>query len=140
MANTTAPARGIGGRTAAPASSTFDGAELAATLPDKLRVHALAKLLAVSSKDVMAALGELGVAVRSAQSSIDRDTAVRAMQMLLPEPEPESTEIDEVGQQGAPETPVLPTLHPARPPIFNAAAPVFLPPAPQPTGVEQFDV
>lgn len=140
MANTTAPAGGIGGRTAAPARSTFDGAGLAATLPDKLRVHALAKLLAVSSKDVMAALGELGVAVRSAQSSIDRDTAVRAMQMLLPEPEPESTEIDEVGQQGAPETPVLPTLHPARPPIFNAAAPVFLPPAPQPTGVEQFDV
>jgi ribonuclease E len=140
MANTTAPARGIGGRTAAPASSTFDGAELAATLPDKLRVHALAKLLAVSSKDVMAALGELGVAVRSAQSSIDRDTAVRAMQMLLPEPEPESTEIDEVGQQGAPETPVPPTLHPARSPIFNAAAPVFLPPAPQSTGVEQFDL
>ena len=77
MANTTAPAGGIGGRTAAPARSTFDGAGLAATLPDKLRVHALAKLLAVSSKDVMAALGELGVAVRSAQSSIDRETAVR---------------------------------------------------------------
>ncbi|HZS20848.1 MAG TPA: translation initiation factor IF-2 N-terminal domain-containing protein [Pseudonocardiaceae bacterium] len=117
-----------------------DGADLAATLPEKLRVHALAKLLAVSSKDVMAALGELGVAVRSAQSSIDRETAVRAMQMLLPEPEPEPTEIDEVGQQGAPETPVPPTLHPVRPPIFNAAAPVFLPPSPQPAAVKEFDL
>jgi ribonuclease E len=124
-----------------------NGADLAASLPDKLRVHALAKLLAVSSKDVMAALGELGVGVRSAQSSIDRATAIRALEMLLPEPGPESMEIDEVGQVGVPETP-LPPLNTARtpesdvaarPPVFNAAAPIFLPPAPQPTSVEQFD-
>jgi ribonuclease E len=140
MANTTAPAGDIGGRTGAPATTMSDGADLATTLPEKLRVHALAKLLAVSSKDVMAALGELGVAVRSAQSSIDRETAVRAMQMLLPEPETEPTEIDEVAQEGAPETPVPPVLHPARSPIFNAAAPVFLPPSPQPAAVNQFDV
>src|SRR3954466_14334150 len=125
MAKTKAPAGGIGGQTAAPATTSPIGGDLAATLPDRLRVHALAKLLAVSSKDVMAALGELGVAVRSAQSSIDRDTAMRAMQMLLPEPGPEPTEIDEVTQQGAPETSALPTLHPVRSPIFNAAAPVF---------------
>jgi ribonuclease E len=158
MANTTAPAGGIGGRAAAPATTSPEGADLAASLPDKLRVHALAKLLAVSSKDVMAVLGELGVAVRSAQSSIDRETAVRALQTLLPEPGPDSTEIDEVAQQGAPQTPMPPPLNAAsaqvsdlaapppvsdvaaRPPLFNSAAPVFLPPAPQPTPVEQFEV
>jgi ribonuclease E len=141
MANTTAPAGGIGGRAAAPVSTSPEGADLAASLPDKLRVHALAKLLAVSSKDVMAALGELGVAVRSAQSSIDRETAVRALQTLLPEPGPDLTEIDEVAQQGAPETPLPPLLNAVRPPVFNSAAPVFLPPpAHQPTPVEQFEV
>jgi ribonuclease E len=158
MANTTAPAGGIGGRADAPATTSPEGVDLAASLPAKLRIHALAKLLAVSSKDVMAALGELGVAVRSAQSSIDRETAVRALQMLLPEPGPDSTEIDEVAQQGAPETPLPPPLHAAppsvsdlaappsvsdvvgRPPVFNSAAPVFLPPAPQPAPVEQFEV
>src|SRR4051794_22062587 len=158
MATTTAPAGDIGGRTGAPATTVSDGADLAATLPEKLRVHALAKLLAVSSKDVMAALGELGVAVRSAQSSIDRETALRALQTLLPEPGPEPTEIDEVAQQVAPETPLPPPLSAAsppvsnltaspavpdgvaRPPVFNSAAPIFLPPAPQPTPVEQFEV
>jgi ribonuclease E len=139
MAKTKAPAGGIGGQTDAPATTSPDGADLAATLPDRLRVHALAKLLAVSSKDVMAALGDLGVAVRSAQSSIDRETAVRALQILLPEPGPDSTELDEVAQDGAPETPLSPPLNAARP-VFNSAAPVFLPPAPQPTAVGQFDV
>ena len=149
MTNTTTPAGGIGGRTAASASTPPNGPDLAATLPDRLRVHALAKLLAVSSKDVMAVLGDLGVAVRSAQSSIDRETAVRALQVLLPEPGPDLAEIDEVAQQGAPETPLPPPLHAprmqesdvaARLPVFNSAAPVFLPPAPQPTGVELFDL
>ncbi|HXT43692.1 MAG TPA: translation initiation factor IF-2 N-terminal domain-containing protein [Pseudonocardiaceae bacterium] len=139
MANTTAPAGGIGGRAASPATTSPYGGDLVASLPDKLRVHALAKLLAVSSKDVIAALGELGVAVRSAQSSIDRETAVRALQALLPEPGPDSTEIDEVAQQGAPETPLPPPMNAARP-VFNSAAPVFLPPAPQPAPVEQFEV
>jgi ribonuclease E len=139
MANTTAPAGGIGGRAAATVATSAEGGDLAASLPDKLRVHALAKLLAVSSKDVMAALGELGVAVRSAQSSIDRETAVRALQTLLPDPGPDSAEIDEVAQQSAPETP-LPPLTAARPPVFNSAAPIFLPPAPQPASVEHFEV
>ncbi|HJT04322.1 MAG TPA: translation initiation factor IF-2 N-terminal domain-containing protein, partial [Pseudonocardiaceae bacterium] len=138
MTNTTAPAGGIGGRAAAPTTTSPDGADLAASLPDKLRVHALAKLLAVSSKEVMAALGELGVAVRSAQSSIDRETALRALQTLLPEPGPDLTEIDEVAEQVAPEAPLSPLLGAARP-VFNSAAPVFLPPAPQPS-VEQFEI
>jgi ribonuclease E len=134
MANTTTPASGIGGRTDASATTATDRADLAVSLPSKLRVHALAKLLAVSSKEVIGALAELGIVVGSAQSSIDRETAMRALAVLLPDPEPDLTEIDEVAQQSAPETPLLPvSTSPAPPVVFNAAVPVFLSPAPQPT-------
>ncbi len=121
MANTTTPAGGIGGGTDASATTRPEGTGLTSSLPDKIRVHALARLLSVSSKEVMAALAELGIAVRSAQSSIDRETASRALEALLPDPGPDLTEIEEVAQRGAPEIPLLP--------VFNAAAPVFLPPA-----------
>ena len=141
MANTTTPAGGIGGRTAAPVTTSSDGGDLGSSLPDRLRVHALAKLLSVSSKEVMAALSELGIAVRSAQSSIDRAMALRALQVLLPEPGPDPMELDDVAQQSAPETPLPATLDPsARPLVFNAAAPVFLPPAPQSTSVDELDL
>jgi ribonuclease E len=148
MANTTTPAGGIGGRTDASATTTSDGADLAFLLPNKLRVHALAKLLSVSSRDVMAALADLGIAARSAQSSIDRETALRALQVLLPDPpDPtDPTEIDEVAQQSAPEIPLAPVLNssarppvvdsPARSRVLNSPAPVFLPPAPQPTAAD----
>jgi ribonuclease E len=144
MANKTTPAQSNGGRTAAPATTSSDGRDIEGSLPDRLRVHALAKLLSVSSKEVMAALSEVGTAVRSAQSSIDRATALRALQVLLPEPGPDPMELDEVVG-----TPMPPTLDLAarppvpdaavRAPVFNAAAPVFLPPAPQLTTVEEID-
>jgi ribonuclease E len=128
MANTTTPAGSIGGRVSTPTTTTPGETELAASLPDRLRVHALAKLLAVSSKEVMAALIEVGIAIRSPQSSIDRETALRAMQVLLPDPEPDAVETEqidlragEVEDRGAPEVPLAP--------VFNSAAPVFLPPA-----------
>ena len=40
-------------------------------LPEKLRVHALAKLLGRTSREVMAALLDLGFAARSVQSSVE---------------------------------------------------------------------
>jgi ribonuclease E len=150
MANTTTPAGGVGGRRNASVPTTPDGADLALSLPDKLRVHALAKLLSVSSKEVMAALSELGLAVPSAHSSIDRETAWRALQVLLPEPEPDPTELDDVAQRSAPETPLLPMVESsawppvvdvsAWPPVLNSPAPVFLPPAPQPMAADEPDV
>ena len=132
MTNTATPAGGVGGRADAPATTASAGADLASSLPHKLRVHALAKLLSVSSKDVMAALDELGVTVSSAQSSIDRDTALRALELLLPDPGPDGTEIDDVTQQSAPQVPLLP--------VFNAAAPVFLPPLPQAAQPEDYEI
>ncbi|HKR48585.1 MAG TPA: translation initiation factor IF-2 N-terminal domain-containing protein [Pseudonocardiaceae bacterium] len=129
MANMTTPAGSIGGRTG---TSTTAGVELAASLPDRLRVHALAKLLAVSSKEVMAVLTDLGIAIRSAQSSIDREIALRAMQVLLPDPESDAVQIDlradEVEDRGV-----------LRAPVFNAAAPVFLPPASTQAAAEEPD-
>ncbi|MGH3866154.1 MAG: translation initiation factor IF-2 N-terminal domain-containing protein [Pseudonocardiaceae bacterium] len=147
MPNTTAPAGGIGGRTDASATTTADGADFAFSLPSRLRVHALAKLLSVSSKDVMAALCELGNAVRSAQSSIDRETALRILRVLLPDPgsdpaESDPAEIDDVVQHSAPEMPLPPVVSSSeqppvvdslvRPLVLNSPAPVFLPPAPLP--------
>ena len=54
-------------------------------LPAKLRVHALAKLLGASSREIIKALDELGEPVRSAQSNINRDVALRVVQSLNPE-------------------------------------------------------
>ncbi|MGH4015832.1 MAG: translation initiation factor IF-2 N-terminal domain-containing protein [Pseudonocardiaceae bacterium] len=130
MANTKAPAGGIGGPTGTPDARASKGADLAASLPAKLRVHALARLLSVSSKEVVATLTELGVAVRSAQSSIDRDTAVRAAQVLLPDPGPDAAEIEiesDVDSETAQRRP--PATSGTLAPVFNAPAPVFLPPS-----------
>ena len=46
-------------------------------LPEKIRVHALAKLLGVTSKQVLAEAAALGTELRSAQSSLQRDVAER---------------------------------------------------------------
>ncbi len=69
-----------------PASSSPgrpDDAALAA-LPDKLRVHALARLVGSSSREVLAVLARLDVAARSAQSTIDRTTVSRVVDELFP--------------------------------------------------------
>ncbi|RPA12612.1 translation initiation factor IF-2 N-terminal domain-containing protein [Gordonia sp. OPL2] len=49
--------------------------EPAEEFPSRLRVHALARTLGLTSRQVLAHLAELGVATRSPQSSIDRETA-----------------------------------------------------------------
>src|SRR5918997_3375983 len=136
MANTTTPAGSIGGPTGTSMTTAPAGAELAASLPARVRVHALAKLLSVSSKDVMAALTELGIAVRSAQSSIDRETALRALQVLLPDPESDAVETEQIDLQ-ADEVEDRGASGVSLAPVFNSAAPVFLPPASKPAGVEE---
>ncbi|TDD43935.1 translation initiation factor IF-2 N-terminal domain-containing protein [Saccharopolyspora elongata] len=69
-------------------------------LPAKLRVHALAKLLGASSREIITTLESIGESVRSAQSNITRDVALQVVQALHPEmvaesesaAEPEQTE------------------------------------------------
>ncbi len=52
-------------------------------LPPKPRVHELAKRSGLSSKELIAALAERGVAAKAASSSVDRDVAVTLLTALL---------------------------------------------------------
>ena len=54
----------------------------AADLPERLRVHALAKLVGRTGKQVLSALGDLGQDVRSVQSNITRATAEQVIAAL----------------------------------------------------------
>ena len=130
MRNIDAPVGSAGGGTDAPDPAGIDPARIATALPARLRVYALAKLLSVPSKEVVATLADLGEAVRSAQASIDRETALRVVQALLPEPaggrqaaDATATGALEVDDPGAPAVPLAP--------VFNPPAPIFLPPAPK---------
>ncbi|AOS62446.1 ribonuclease, Rne/Rng family [Actinoalloteichus hymeniacidonis] len=103
-------------------------------LPAKLRVHALAKLLEVRSKDVMSALAALGTEVRSAQSSVSRELALQVIAELAPNSELAAAPTD-VAVAGTPESGAeTPEPEPAPAPEESgprgAAAPVFAPPQP----------
>ncbi len=50
--------------------------------PHKLRVHVLARLLGITSKQALVHLGDLGFVVRSAHSSIDRSAAERVRDVV----------------------------------------------------------
>ncbi|MFL6142547.1 MAG: Rne/Rng family ribonuclease [Labedaea sp.] len=95
-----------------------------ADLPAKIRVHALAKLLQRSSREVLDALIELGEDGRSAQSGVNRDVALKVAELLLgpseeePEPEP-----------AAAPAPAR-TVAPPPVPVFASASPLFLSPDP----------
>ena len=55
-------------------------------LPDRLRVHSLARSLGTTSKRVLAALTELDGRIRSAHSSVERVDAVRVRDLLASAP------------------------------------------------------
>jgi ribonuclease E len=75
MSNNVSPAGSTGGPVTVPGLDE---------LPDRMRVHALAKLLGRTSREVLAALADLGVEARSAQSSIDRKSAEQVVTALVP--------------------------------------------------------
>ncbi|MGW1742222.1 translation initiation factor IF-2 N-terminal domain-containing protein [Nocardia sp. NPDC001965] len=56
-------------------------------LPERIRVHALAKRLGVTSKRILAKLSELGTEARSPQSSVDRAVAESVRESLTAPPE-----------------------------------------------------
>ena len=127
-------------------------------LPPKIRVHALAKLLGASSREVMGALADLNEEVRSAQSSVSREVAQRVVDALAPqddeeaaaEPGPSGAEQAEPEAEPEAETAAAEEPEPQqsgrRPqqPLFASASPLFLPPEartrpapPQPEVVEE---
>ena len=57
--------------------------EAAAELPAKIRVHALAKLLGLTSKQVIAKAAEFGHELRSAHSTLHREAAEQVRAALL---------------------------------------------------------
>ena len=106
-------------------------------LPEKLRVHALAKLLGRTSREVMAALLDLGFAARSVQSSVDRKTAEQVAVVFVPElAGAPATPPEEVPRVPAGEQPAVvdesagTAEEPAAvlAPLFAPPAPVFQPP------------
>ncbi len=56
-------------------------------LPDRLRVHSLARALGTSSRRVLDALRDLDGRIRSAHSSVDRVDAVKVRDLLAGEPD-----------------------------------------------------
>ncbi|MBC6449699.1 translation initiation factor IF-2 N-terminal domain-containing protein [Actinokineospora xionganensis] len=123
MSDMSNPAGSTGG-----ATTTATQAALA-ELPAKVRVHALAKLLEVSSKDVISALTDLGEEVRGAQSSVSRDLAIKVAEALTSDNSVEES-VETVVAPVEPE-PVAPRKARIPPtPVFASASPLFLPPEP----------
>jgi ribonuclease E len=109
-------------------------------LPPKIRVHALAKLLGASSREVMAALADLNEEVRSAQSSVSREVAQRIVEALAPQDQPpqddfgmedrtpvEALVVEPVADDEPEPEPEKPARR-VRQPLFASASPLFLPP------------
>ncbi|HEX4702057.1 MAG TPA: ribonuclease E/G, partial [Pseudonocardiaceae bacterium] len=119
MPNRKQPAATAGGKSDTPTHPALAG------LPEKVRVHALGKLLDRSSREILDVLATLDEPVRSAQSSLDRDLALKVAELLLADGVDESV-TDETPARVVPEP--VPLV-----PVFAAPAPMFLQPtAPAP--------
>jgi ribonuclease E len=70
----------------APTSETANEPTPDEELPDRLRVHSLARTLGTTSKRVLDALSALDGRIRSAHSSVGRDDAVRVRDLLAASP------------------------------------------------------
>ncbi|MGW5745992.1 translation initiation factor IF-2 N-terminal domain-containing protein [Amycolatopsis sp. NPDC003861] len=146
MSNAETPAEHTGGNPATPAAGPL------ADLPARIRVHALAKLLESHSRDVLAKLAELGESVRSAQSSVTREVALKVAEAFAPGETGETGKTGETEDTAAepvapaqpaearPPVPEVPVAEAEKPrprqktrahlPVFAAPSPVFLPPEP----------
>ncbi|MFF5991667.1 translation initiation factor IF-2 N-terminal domain-containing protein [Prauserella flavalba] len=153
MSNAETPAENTGGTTATSTAGAL------AELPNRVRVHALAKLLGSSSREVLAKLAELGETARSAQSSVAKDVALKVAGALgvldeaveeaaeaggadtvtPPAPaDPEQPAEQAPAASATPEPEVEPepkpepvrAPRPVHTPVFAAPSPVFLPPEP----------
>ncbi|MGW6376347.1 translation initiation factor IF-2 N-terminal domain-containing protein [Rhodococcus sp. NPDC055112] len=97
-------------------SQTSAAANAVPTFPEKIRVHALAKLLGLTSKQVLAQVAEFGAEVRSAQSSVDRALAERVHAALAPAAEAEPTPAAEAKPEAAAPTEPEKAAEPERAP------------------------
>ncbi|HTM84225.1 MAG TPA: ribonuclease E/G, partial [Mycobacterium sp.] len=108
-----------------------------ADLPEKLRVHSLARVLGTTSRRVLDALADLDGRIRSAHSSVDRVDAVRVRDLLVtatdtPAGRPADTPTDPAGE---PESRLMLETTVVRAeymPLFVAPQPVAAPTATRP--------
>ncbi|MFW0796395.1 translation initiation factor IF-2 N-terminal domain-containing protein [Gordonia sp. CPCC 205515] len=107
--------------------------------PSKIRVHALARMLGQTSRQVLAHLAELGIAARSPQSSVDNQVAKSVADRIRAHVEPDEAAVeaaeeaaDTAGVEAAteaeaptgPETPTEPEAAPAAETAPESPAPV----------------
>ncbi|MGW4280545.1 translation initiation factor IF-2 N-terminal domain-containing protein, partial [Nocardia sp. NPDC004750] len=103
-----------------PLETTSQDAE---QLPERIRVHALAKLLGVTSKRILAKLTEMGADARSAQSNVDRAVAESVRDALGTVEADAAAEQPAAGQGEAP-VPAQPEERaPTRPSVAGQPAP-----------------
>jgi ribonuclease E len=104
-------------------------------LPDRLRVHALARALGTTSRQVLDALTELDGRIRSAHSTVERVDAVRVRDLLASAPATVAApvgaaQVDVAAEAEEPEsrlllaTPDTAAERPAYMPLFVAPQPV----------------
>ena len=65
-----------------PSSELPDDSSQHEELPERLRVHSLARVLGTTSRQVLDALTELDGRIRSAHSSVERVDALRVRDLL----------------------------------------------------------
>ena len=70
----------------APTSGHPEGSTEHEDLPDRIRVHQLARSLGNTNKEVLDALAELDGRVRTVHSGVDRDDAMRVREILFVKP------------------------------------------------------
>jgi len=73
-------------------------------LPDRLRVHQLARALGSTNKEVLGALSTLDGQVRNVHSGVDRENALRVRDLLFVQPNPQSDSAPESAQEHASES------------------------------------
>lgn len=110
-----------------PLETTSQDAE---HLPERIRVHALAKLLGVTSKRILAKLTEMGADARSAQSNVDRAVAESVRDALVTVEADAAAEQPSPGQADAP-APAR-TAEPGEDAATRATAPPSAAEQPQP--------
>ena len=81
--------------------------------PHKMRVHALARLLGLSSREVLVHLADMGIAARSPQSSIVRSTAIAVRDKIAAGEGAEPADSDVVTEPGDTTAPAAETEAPA---------------------------
>ncbi|BBZ13169.1 Rne/Rng family ribonuclease [Mycobacterium branderi] len=107
----------------APSSDLPENPSEREDLPDRLRVHSLARALGTTSRRVLDALTELDGRIRSAHSTVDRADAVRVRDLLAAAPAPDA----QVGEAAEPESRLMLETTAERPeymPLFVAPQPI----------------